>query len=131
MVEQVTILKKIYSVILLFAFCIGALQPILPMIEYQMQTADIVRLITGEEYNLGASDELTCYQDRECEAEEHQDDSSLLNIDYYPLALQLTSVPIATTFWHETRCYLPPIRILSIPTDKPILPPPKISGSSP
>lgn len=118
-------MKKIYSVILLFTFLVGTLQPILPMIEYQFFGGNIVELLNHEQntsckkvHDLIHSDNQDC-QDKE--------DQQLLDIDYYPLALKITTIPKPRVCLKSTRVYLPIVKDVTSPTFLPNPPPPRVS----
>jgi|AntRauTorckE6833_2_1112554.scaffolds.fasta_scaffold41831_2 hypothetical protein len=72
-------MKRVYSLILLLSLLVGTLQLILPMIEYQMQKDSISELLRA-----GSSHK----------AKQHQ---NLLDDDYYPLALEISTIHFSST----------------------------------
>lgn len=96
-------MKVVYSLILLFSFLIGTLQPILPAIDYQLNRGNIFELLDSGECDSEQSDILINYND--CESEDDSD-QNLLDIDYYPLALQLSAISKPISFPHKSRIYI-------------------------
>lgn len=118
-------MKKIYSIILLLTFLVGTLQPILPMIEYQLFEGDIIEL-------LASSDKESCevvrdFENNDCQKSEDHEDQQLLDTDYYPLALKITTIPDPYVFLRSTRFYLPIVKDAASPTFLPNPPPPRLS----
>ncbi len=120
-------MKRIYSIILLFTFLVGTLQPILPMIEYQLFEGNIVELLNNEKNNSQVPckkvHDLIHSNNQDCQEKENQ---QLLDIDYYPLALKITTIPEPQVFPKTKRFYLPLIRDVASPTFLPIPPPPRL-----
>lgn len=120
-------MKKFHSVILLFALLIGTLQPILPMIEYQLFEGNIVELLDNARSNSQAPcqkiHDLVHSDNQDCQKNENQ---QLLDTDYYPLALEITTIPEPQVFPKTKRFYLPLIRDVASPTFLPIPPPPRL-----
>lgn len=121
-------MKKIYSVILLFAFLVGTLQPILPMIEYHLFEGSIIELIAIGEASLQS------FPDHELENKDfgqQQDeptaDKNLLDTDYYPLALDIVTLSKPDAFFIGARYYLPKADSIISPTFLPNPPPPRLS----
>ena len=87
-------MKALYSHILLLAFMIGALQPVTPMVQHLMLEGTLTEILTeaegeiceGSHCDMGIT-VCTC---------EHQkaDNDRLLDIDYYPLTLQMGEQPV-------------------------------------
>jgi len=121
-------MKKLYSVILLFSLAIGILQPVLPMIEYQLHRGDIIELLETEqcEYEHTGKN-ICCAMDSDCTKSEKDSDPNLLDIDYYPLALQIAAIPSPEIFPNRSDLYLPAINEISSPAFLPIPPPPRLS----
>lgn len=120
-------MKRIYSLILLFSLLVGTLQPILPMIEYQLQRGDIIELLGFGKDDAEAGCHMTLCTMGDCETPEGQADQSLLDLDYYPLALEITAIPSPHVFLSSTRFYLPIAKHVISPTFLPIPPPPRLS----
>lgn len=84
-------MKRIYSILLLFSFFIGALQPVMPMAEYAFNEGRLLELIQsvgGEACTMTTLQEIC----EECDCCDHSEDQELLNIDYYPIPLEVTPV---------------------------------------
>jgi hypothetical protein len=120
-------MKRMYSLILLLSLLVGTLQPILPMIEYQLHDGDIVELLGFGEESANTICDMTICTMKDCETPEGQATQSLLDLDYYPLALQITAIPSPHVFLSSTRCYLPSAKHVNSPPILPIPPPPRSS----
>lgn len=120
-------MKKIYSVILLISLLVGTLQPIPPMIEYQLHEGDIIELLGFGDDNTEMNCQMTISAMEECETQEAQTDRSLLDLDYYPLALEITGIPDPHVFLSSTRFYLPYSKDVISLTFLPNPPPPRLS----
>lgn len=122
-------MKRIYSIILLVSLLIGTLQPILPMIEYQLFEGDIVELLNNESNNLqdpcSKIHDLVHSNNQDCHDSKNQ---QLLDIDYYPLSLEITTIPDPRVFLKSTRFYLPIVKDTLSPTFLPNPPPPRVVG---
>lgn len=86
-------MKRVYSIILLFSFLTGAIQPIMPMIEYQLYSGNLIEFF-------GSDDESPCENliqllKKDCHDQQNDAQQSLLDDDYYPLALQTAAPPKA------------------------------------
>lgn len=121
------VMKRLYSVILLISLLVGTLQPILPMIEYQLDGGDIIELLGfGDDNTEMGCRMATCLME-DCGTQEAETDRSLLDLDYYPLALEITTVPNLYVFRSSIRVYLPsPKHVISL-AFLPIPPPPRLS----
>lgn len=121
-------MKKIYSVILLLTFLIGTLQPIMPMIEYQLFKGDIAELLAGD--TCATPDCCTPIQGKaeiDCTDCDIDDNDRLLDTDFYPLALEITAMPDPQVFLIGERFDLPYTNEMAGPTILPIPPPPWLS----
>jgi hypothetical protein len=78
-------MKKIHSIILLFAFLVGAVQPIVPLLEYHFFKESIIELFC-ENRNVPESDcDGICYLNNQIEeSRENQADMQPNHADYYP-----------------------------------------------
>jgi hypothetical protein len=78
-------MKRTESIILLFAFLAGAIQPIVPLMEYHFFKESIIELFC-ENRNVPESDcDGVCYLTNQIEeSREKQDDMQTGHIDYYP-----------------------------------------------
>lgn len=119
-------MKKIYSVILLLTFLVGTLQPIMPMIEYQLFEGDLIELLSGD---VCFSDEIcemiSCLRNVDCPS--CDDDQNLLDTNYYPLAIKITSEPPLDGFFIGAVFDLPIVDEVTNPTQLPNPPPPRLS----
>ncbi|HEX6982598.1 MAG TPA: hypothetical protein VF181_07540 [Balneolaceae bacterium] len=86
-------MKKIYSIILLFSFLTGAMQPIMPMIEYQLYSGNLIEFFDSGNGN--PCDDLIQLLKKDCQDQQNDAQQSLLDDDYYPLALQTAAPPKA------------------------------------
>ncbi|MBN2731104.1 MAG: hypothetical protein JXR26_01620 [Balneolaceae bacterium] len=118
-------MKQFYSAILLISFLVGTLQPILPMIEYQWQGGDIIELLGFAGDGSEAACPVVDGMITDCEPAEN--DQQLLDIDYYPLALEISSNPEPQIFLSSTRFYLPYAKHIVNPAFYPNPPPPRLS----
>lgn len=120
-------MKKLYSLILLFSLAVGIMQPILPMIEYQMFEGNLVEMLATDACTAENAGEDVCNMlntdssDRDGEA-----DQSLLDLDYYPLALQMTGMPDPHSYPIQLTFYLPDTNRVAGPTYLPSPPPPRL-----
>lgn len=122
-------MKKFYSVILLFSFLVGALQPILPMIEYQLYDGDIIKLVDSE---TGSTDTVCktalSYVDDDCpDCRGDSEEKKLLDTNYYPLAVKIIGISKLVAAPAASRFYLPVVKKVVNPTFLPNPPPPQIS----
>ncbi len=121
-------MKQLYSVILLFSFLVGIFQPVLPMIEYQLHEGNVIELLDeGPCEGIHSGKMFCCAIDKDCTDRENNPDQSLLDMDYYPLALQITAVPSPEIFPNSSRLHLPLIDDAGSPTFLPLSPPPRLS----
>lgn len=92
-------MKRVYSIILLFSFLTGAMQPIMPMIEYQLYSGNLIEFF-------GSDDESPCENliqllKKDCHDQQNDAQQSLLDDDYYPLALQTVAPPKAMVTFNK------------------------------
>lgn len=120
-------MKRLYSVILLLSFLVGTLQPILPMVEYQLHEGSVIEFLVGQEDSHQAICKAELNTVCECDAQQENDDQNLLNGDYYPIAVQIATIPEPLEFPHELTLYLPEIHDISSPFFLPIPPPPRMA----
>lgn len=120
-------MKKSYSVILLVSFLIGALQPVLPMIEYQLFRGSIIELL-GEVPCEGEQPVkvLSIVQGKSCTSKNNPN-QELLDTDYYPLAVQIMPVPSPSVFLSRSEFHPPQIQKIANPSYLPNSPPPQVS----
>lgn len=119
-------MKKFYSIILLITFLVGTLQPIMPMIEYQLFEGSLLELLDDETCQLQEFDDIVqCLADDDCS--NCGDDQQLLDIDFYPLALEITAIPDPSVFLLGARMYLPLFEQAAEPALLSQPPPPRMS----
>lgn len=119
-------MKKVYSIILLLTFIVGTLQPIIPMVEYQLYEGNLIELLAGEVCPSEEScDMIQCFPDVDCPS--CDDTQQLLDADYYPLALQITTLAEADVYLIGERIHLPDSRNIVGPALLPQPPPPRLS----
>lgn len=117
-------MKRIYSVILLFTFLIGALQPIMPMIEFQLFKGSVVELLAHDFCHSIESCKMTyCLVNADCSSDQDDNNQQLLDTDFYPLALQITTIPSPEAFLIGQTIDLPIIGEVVSPTILPNPPP--------
>lgn len=119
-------MKKVYSILLLFTFLVGALQPILPMVEYQLFEGHIIELLADEAHNKHECCQMVhCLADRECpDCEGWENKAQLLDIDFYPIALEISAISNSIMFPVSARLYVSPTQKVIGPAFLPIPPPP-------
>jgi hypothetical protein len=85
-------MKKIYSIILFFSFMIGAIQPIIPVIEYHLFKESIIELFCVNRDQPETQCDGVCYLSSQIEKND-EDHSGLknFNVDYYPVGLSFES----------------------------------------
>src|SRR5690625_1816562 len=98
-------MKKLYSYILLLCFFTDAFQPLLPMAEY----------IYSEEGEIAALFNVSCdticsmsteeMDGEECKLCDYPDAEDLLDIEYYPIPLQVTSSSSAHILYESAVIY--------------------------
>jgi len=124
------LMKRLYSIILLVVFLVGTLQPITPMIEYQLYEGSLVDLINSDLQTemMDGSEESHCpTKSFDCPICDDRDDQELLDTDYYPLAVDITTVPDMIAISQKARIYLPVADDVISPTFLPVPPPPRLS----
>jgi len=124
------LMKRLYSIILLVVFLVGTLQPITPMIEYQLYEGSLVDLINSDLQTemMDGSEESHCpTKSFDCPICDDSDDQELLDTDYYPLAVDITTVPDMIAISQKARIYLPVANDVISPTFLPVPPPPRLS----
>lgn len=121
-------MKRIFSVILLFSLWVGIMQPVLPMIEYQLFEGSIMELLDsnpeGSEASCTVAHSLLVSDCSNCGSEA---DSKLLDTDYYPITLKIGTAPNPRAFLNGSIINLPHIGSLTDPTFLPKFPPPRSS----
>lgn len=121
-------MKKIYSVILLFSFLTGALQPVMPMIEYQLYTGSLVEFFGFEKGNSEKPcDHFLQLVKEDCENQQNNSQQSLLDDDYYPLAVQITTPPKPIAFPNKKKLEILIVQNIAEPSFSPNPPPPRLS----
>ena len=121
-------MKQIYAAILLVTFVVGTLQPVIPMVEYQLFEGNIVELFAGDYCDTAEVCEMDCcVSDLDCPNSDAEQNQELLNTDFYPLALDITRVPDPRVFLIGERFDLPIANKVINPTKLPTLPPPWLS----
>jgi len=125
-------MKHLYSIILLLVFLVGTLQPVMPMIEYQLFEGDLVELLSSrpamEMMGINDAESAHCSSSAfSCPVCDSDEEEQLLDMDYYPLAVDIATVPDMIAVPQSTRIYLPFARNVISPTFLPVPPPPKLS----
>ncbi|MCC5913327.1 MAG: hypothetical protein JJU46_03025 [Balneolaceae bacterium] len=120
-------MKVLYSQILLLAFMVGAIQPVLPLIEYHLFQESIMELFC-ENRNVPESDcDGICYLTNQLEKQERQSENFRTLTDYYPgtILAKVDRVPFAAVVGseHQPFCKQKVATVWSLID----LPPPRIS----
>jgi len=121
-------MKRLYSIILLFSFLVGTLQPILPMVEYQLHEGDIMELFGDGQNEDGNLDSIVtiCSSDQ-ASSHSSDDNQTLLNDNFYPLGIDISTISQLVVFPNTKRFFLPIVRNISSLSFLPNPPPPKLS----
>lgn len=86
-------MKRIYSILLLLSFFIGTIQPVMPMVEYAFNEGrllELIQSINGESCTMATLQDIS----EECDCCDHSDSDAMLNIDYYPIPLEVTPLVV-------------------------------------
>ena len=119
-------MKRIFSVILLFSLWVGIMQPVLPMIEYQLFEGNIMELLDRESGKSEAACEIAhSLMISECTNCGSEADNKLLDTDYYPITLKIGTSPDPHAFMNGSILYLSQNRNLASPAFLPNSPPPR------
>lgn len=120
-------MKVFYSQILLLAFVVGAIQPVLPLIEYHLFQESIMELFC-ENRNVPESDcDGICYLTNQLEKQERQSENFRTLKDYYPgtILAKVDRVPDAIVVGSEHQPFhIQRAAMVWWPID---IPPPRIS----
>lgn len=120
-------MRRLYSLILLFSLAVGIMQPVLPMIEYQLFEGNIIEMLTTEACTAEHSgDHICCALNTPGSDRDGEADQNLLDLDYYPLALQMTGMPDPVEFPIRLTFHLPDVNNVPGPTYLPSPPPPRL-----
>lgn len=118
-------MNKSYALILLLSFLTGMLQPVLPMIEYQLYEDDLLEFF-WQDLNPGEDlSALACLSYGNAAAQNSDGGDSLLNDNFYPLAPDIALVPLLRVFFNSDRVYIPAMRQTQSPSFLPLIPPPR------
>lgn len=122
-----TNVKRLYSVILLFSFLIGTLQPALPLIEYHLFKENIILTFCIDRDEPVNECEGSCYLANQIAQSGSQDgDVLMLNLEFYPIAISmLASGTLFTTYGRGSMYSLPGLSLPDPPLDS-VHPPPRI-----
>jgi len=78
-------MKSVYSLILTAAFLAGAIQPIVPLLEYHVFKQSIIDLLCENRDVPGSDCDGVCYLSKQIqESEERNSETSATHADYYP-----------------------------------------------
>jgi len=99
-------MKKIYSTILFFAFMIGAMQPVIPVIEYHLFKESIIELFCVNREKPEQNCDGVCYLTAQlAEQQKEQSEMNSLNIDFYPIGVDYASYTPFVVPPEPTRLY--------------------------
>jgi len=121
-------MKPIYSFILLVAFLVGTIQPIVPLLEYHFFKESIIELFCVNRDVPDSNCDGFCYLTNQIEETQNQQDDMRANhVDYYPGTV-LTNFQTGLNVYPEKEDRFPDLSVygvnFSLTTD---LPPPKVS----
>ncbi|HLR24649.1 MAG TPA: hypothetical protein VK112_02195 [Fodinibius sp.] len=121
-------MKRFYSVILLLSFLVGTLQPILPMIEYQMHEGSVLEFFSHDKGLSGVVNTIDCFVAQNS-ASDHdaEHDKSLLNDNYYPLGIDTAMAAPIVVFPRIDWLYPPVDQNTEGPSFFPSPPPPRLA----
>lgn len=98
-------MKKLYSCILLFSFLTGVIQPVLPMVEVvytaEGNLASLLSSVDAEFCSLSCD---TSDHDA-CEKCDYPDSDTLLDIEFYPIPLQVAEYSGTQILYKSTGLY--------------------------
>lgn len=125
-------MKKLYSIILLGSFLVGVLQPILPMMEYQLYEGNVSELFQGDD-QIGTQiadhlqESLQYCLAKQADEQEGEEDPLLLDDDYYPIAVDIAAAPAPNVLPNKTNLFWAKVENITDPTFLPNPPPPRVS----
>lgn len=111
-------MKKIYATILLFSYLTGVLQPMLPMITYYQQADDTIVQIFKVSYTSQAT---------HTDGGATENNTRLLNLQFYPLALHIEKTPLVMGYFSVQRVFIFTVHSVNNRADKPQSPPPRLT----
>lgn len=119
-------MKKIYSTLLLFSFLIGAIQPVVPLLEYHFFKESIIEFFCVNREVPDSDCDGFCYLTNQIEeTEQQQNDLRTNHVDYYPGAV-LTHFQSGLNVYPEQEDRFPDLLVYGVnlsPSTE--LPPPK------
>jgi|SRR5699024_1746244 len=119
-------MKRFYSVILLLSFLVGVMQPILPMIEYQLYGDGVWKLLIHNEDTADQSFiSVSSVSEGQSPQQKKDINEPLLNDNYYPIGVQNA---VVMSIYNRTHVgwWQPHIsQDIKNPSFLPIIPPPK------
>lgn len=122
-----TTLKTLYSHILLISFMIGAFQPVMPMMHHLMFEGSLTEILT-EQTETACTGSGCSIEAETCPCEKQSaDGGELLDMDFYPLPLQMGENPLPDGMYAQSDLFCPgdeQTRALHYKTD---LPPPRLA----
>ncbi len=121
-------MKRIYSIILQFAFTVGIVQPILPMVEYHLHKGDLSKFFQGNAPVQESCEVLNCLCNcsANCDTQE-QEQQYLLDVEFYPIPIKIFSSPDLTLNPEPSMLYIFIHNSLQAPHPRNSSPPPKLA----
>lgn len=98
-------MKKLYSYILLLSFFTGAMQPVLPMAEYIFSEEGEIAALFSESCDNICSILTEEMADEDCKFCDYPDAEDLLDIEFYPIPLQVASSSSAHILYKTAAIY--------------------------
>jgi hypothetical protein len=124
-------MKRLYSTILLVSFCTGALQPIVPMAEYIFTQGELLQIVFMDHDNNYRSSGAFCTHDVSTLADDWNnstgEQSPLIDMEYYPIPVQMSSVYSPELPPLSLRTYAPEHPQIHSIFYNPVTPPPRHS----
>lgn len=132
-------MKRIYSLILLFSFLVGTVQPILPMVDYLLHEDGLADLFVQQEAVMCCLDvhadgyecNLLAMADRDGDCLDCQHDSQdrdvLLDDNYYPIPVGANLQPGAAILPEVTQPFFVLTERLLLQHNYPSCPPPRMA----
>ncbi|MEX2585542.1 MAG: hypothetical protein WD315_04050 [Balneolaceae bacterium] len=119
-------MKRIYSLILLFSFLVGMVQPVLPMVDYLLYEDGLAGLL-GQQESVECCLLVKADGDHECSdcPSDPQDREVLLDDNYYPIPIGANLQPGAAILPEMTQPFIVLTERVLLQHTYPISPPPR------
>lgn len=81
-------MKKLYSIILMVSFLVGALQPVLPMIEYHLFEGDVISFFYSNGNETTEEEAMCIAVEIPAPLQQQDEDRDLLDTEFYPIPVK-------------------------------------------